>query len=132
MNAGDELGVVPTQAYGGKEVRNPKHRLIHPPPNMRQRDVEFYHYGYLQAYLSRAPADLESYTGDGDWFKIASLTAKNDTQWVIYGDTMVCGASPGYLLSGRADDAPGKFYGSEDDPAGEISASYGDDLWNRA
>jgi len=39
------------------------------------------HPGPGQAYLSRALGALETYRGDGDWFKIASVLAKNDTRW---------------------------------------------------
>ncbi|KAF2469953.1 uncharacterized protein BDR25DRAFT_369847, partial [Lindgomyces ingoldianus] len=71
VSAGNKIGFVPTQTVDGKD-----------------RDVPFYHPGFAQAYLSRAPADLESYTGDGDWFKVAYMGAKNDTEWAILGHTM--------------------------------------------
>lgn len=43
------------------------------------------HPGPAQAYLAKAPnGDLENFSGyDGDWFKIALLGAKTDTEWVV-------------------------------------------------
>ncbi|KAF2682062.1 lytic polysaccharide monooxygenase [Lentithecium fluviatile CBS 122367] len=42
-----------------------------------------YHNGPGQAYLSLSPsANLSAYSGDGPWFKIVSLGAKNDTYWM--------------------------------------------------
>jgi hypothetical protein len=43
------------------------------------------HPGPAQAYLAKPPnGDLESFSGiDGDWFKIASLAAKADDEWVV-------------------------------------------------
>lgn len=43
-----------------------------------------YHPGVGQAYLSKPTGDLESYTGDGDWFKIGSITSTSDGKnWVL-------------------------------------------------
>jgi len=43
-----------------------------------------YHPGVGQAYLSKPTSDLESYTGDGDWFKIGSITSTSDgKKWVL-------------------------------------------------
>ena len=50
-----------------------------------------YHNGPAQAYLARAPNDdLANFNGtDGQWFKIASITAAHDTKpnpdyWISY------------------------------------------------
>jgi hypothetical protein len=41
-----------------------------------------YHNGPGQVYLSQSTtADVSSYQGDGDWFKIASFGALNDSWW---------------------------------------------------
>lgn len=38
-----------------------------------------YHPGFASAWLSKSPTDdLDSYTGDGDWFKILSVTGRTD------------------------------------------------------
>lgn len=38
-----------------------------------------YHPGFASAWLSKAPTDdLDSYTGDGDWFKILQVTGVTD------------------------------------------------------
>ena len=43
------------------------------------------HRGPLQVYLSRAPNDdLESYQGDGDFFKIAYSGPVSDSEWETY------------------------------------------------
>jgi hypothetical protein len=43
-----------------------------------------FHPGPGQVYLSRAPNDdVEHYDGKGDWFKIATAGAKNDTAWEL-------------------------------------------------
>jgi len=43
-----------------------------------------YHPGVGQAYLSKPTGDLESYTGDGDWFKIDSITYASDGKsWLL-------------------------------------------------
>jgi len=45
----------------------------------------FWHPGPAQIYLSRAPNDdLQSYQGDGDWFKIAYAGPLDDTHWSLY------------------------------------------------
>jgi hypothetical protein len=45
-----------------------------------------YHNGPGQAYLSKSSTpDLSSYEGDGNWYKIASIGAKNDTWWLTRG-----------------------------------------------
>lgn len=45
---------------------------------------QIYHPGAGQAYLSKPTGDLESYTGDGDWFKIGSITSSSDGKnWVL-------------------------------------------------
>jgi len=45
-------------------------------PRLQQGDLpRIYHPGFASVWLSRAPTgDLNSYTGDGDWFKILSIT----------------------------------------------------------
>ncbi|KAF2263667.1 hypothetical protein CC78DRAFT_617452 [Lojkania enalia] len=55
-------------------------------PSSPYAEYGFYHPGVAYGYLSRAPGDLESYAGDGEWFKIAQLGAINDTQWTIDAD----------------------------------------------
>jgi len=45
----------------------------------------FWHPGPAQVYLSRAPNDdLQSYKGDGDWFKIAYAGPLDNSHWSIY------------------------------------------------
>jgi hypothetical protein len=45
----------------------------------------FWHAGPGQIYLSRAPNDdLQSYKGDGDWFKIAYAGPIDDTHWQLW------------------------------------------------
>ncbi|KAH6855627.1 glycosyl hydrolase family 61-domain-containing protein [Chaetomium sp. MPI-CAGE-AT-0009] len=45
----------------------------------------FWHPGPAQIYLSRAPNDdLQSYRGDGDWFKIAYAGPLDDQHWSIW------------------------------------------------
>lgn len=46
----------------------------------------FWHPGPAQIYLSRAPNDdLESYQGDGDWFKIAYGGPVGNNEWLLWG-----------------------------------------------
>ncbi|KAF4625042.1 hypothetical protein G7Y89_g13128 [Cudoniella acicularis] len=48
------------------------------------RNGRIFHQGPGQAYLSRAAdGDLESYEGDGDWFKIGEYGVKDATHWVL-------------------------------------------------
>lgn len=43
-----------------------------------------FHPGPGQVYLSKAPDNkVELYDGKGDWFKIATAGAKNDTTWKL-------------------------------------------------
>lgn len=52
--------------------------------NMVEKVARIYHEGPGQAYLSRAPHDdVKRYTGDGDWFKIGSITTKSDSRWAL-------------------------------------------------
>ena len=45
----------------------------------------FWHPGPAQIYLSRAPSDdLQSYKGDGDWFKIAYAGPSDDRTWSLW------------------------------------------------
>lgn len=38
-----------------------------------------YHPGFASAWLSKSPTDdLNAYTGDGDWFKILSVTNRTE------------------------------------------------------
>ncbi|KAI1180963.1 lytic polysaccharide monooxygenase [Nemania sp. FL0916] len=46
--------------------------------------LTIYFPGPGQVYLSRAN-NLETYLGDGDWFKIASAGPSNDTNWQLEG-----------------------------------------------
>ncbi|KAM7196860.1 Glycoside hydrolase [Naviculisporaceae sp. PSN 640] len=75
--AGDEVGFVV-----GRSADEPLEPYI------------IYHNGPAQAYLSKftsspESADLTSYQGDGEWFKIASLGALNDTYWITRDKTGV-------------------------------------------
>lgn len=53
-----------------------------------------YHPGFASAWLSKSTTDdLESYAGDGDWFKILSVTGRteqsldySDPEWAPYYD----------------------------------------------
>lgn len=53
-----------------------------------------YHPGFGSAWLSKSPTDdLENYQGDGDWFKILSVTGRTeqsidftDPEWAPYND----------------------------------------------
>jgi hypothetical protein len=49
----------------------------------RVRDI-WGHPGIQQVYLSKAPGTAQSYKGDGNWFKIYSLTTSNLTADPIY------------------------------------------------
>ncbi|KAF2251683.1 lytic polysaccharide monooxygenase [Trematosphaeria pertusa] len=49
----------------------------------RIRDI-FGHPGIQQVYLSKAPGMAQSYKGDGDWFKVYSLTTSNLTNDPIF------------------------------------------------
>ncbi|KAF2204462.1 hypothetical protein GQ43DRAFT_469035 [Delitschia confertaspora ATCC 74209] len=40
------------------------------------------HHGPAMAYLSQAFRDLETYAGDGEWFKIGYLGAADSTTWI--------------------------------------------------
>ncbi|KAF2835028.1 lytic polysaccharide monooxygenase [Patellaria atrata CBS 101060] len=71
VEAGDEVGFESQVAFLTDYLQYPD--IFHPGPG--------------QAYLSKAPADLETYVGDGDWFKIASITSKSDTEWALLGET---------------------------------------------
>ncbi|KAF2189224.1 lytic polysaccharide monooxygenase [Zopfia rhizophila CBS 207.26] len=69
--AGDEVGFVV-----GRSADEPLQPYV------------IYHNGPGQAYLSKAPTDdLNHYIGDGDWFKIGALVAKNDMAWVTRDQT---------------------------------------------
>jgi hypothetical protein len=47
----------------------------------------YWHPGPAMIYLSRAPNDdLESYRGDGDWFKIAYAGPVGNDNWSIWGE----------------------------------------------
>ncbi len=71
--AGSEVGFrVSTDGNGN---RNPEYSQY---PN-------FWHPGPAQIYLSRAPNDdLQSYKGDGDWFKIAYAGPSDDRTWSLW------------------------------------------------
>lgn len=53
-----------------------------------------YHPGFASAWLSKSPVDdLDKYQGDGDWFKILSVTDRteqsldySDPRWAPYKD----------------------------------------------
>lgn len=51
-----------------------------------QAGIGMYHPGFASAWLSKSPTDdLDSYTGDGDWFKILVVTGRTD-QSLDYSD----------------------------------------------
>ena len=60
------------------------------------QSVAIFHDGFATAYLSKAPEDVKSYDGSGDWFKIDEVgfeTPGPDTvyiRWFITGKTEVC------------------------------------------
>jgi len=56
------------------------------------------------AYLSKAPGSLETYRGDGDWFKIGEIGAKNDDKWAISSQNGPVSLSPSlqYRLTSNA------------------------------
>jgi hypothetical protein len=48
-----------------------------------------YHPGFASAWLSKSPSDdLDTYTGDGDWFKILSVTGRTE-QSVDFSDPVL-------------------------------------------
>ncbi|KAF2260116.1 hypothetical protein CC78DRAFT_590702 [Lojkania enalia] len=52
--------------------------------------LRIFHVGPGSIWLSKAPGALETYEGDGDWFKIASVTSKpggNYYDWYLYDMT---------------------------------------------
>lgn len=76
VNAGDDLAIFATQ-------RNSK---------LEEEDHYIYHEGPGQAYLSKVEGDqsaLDTYEGDGDWFKIGSITAKNSSRWALMNEPSV-------------------------------------------
>lgn len=71
--AGDEVGFVV-----GRSADEPMEPYI------------IYHNGPGQAYLSRSTTDdTTAYEGDGDWFKVASLGARNATDWLTRDQTSI-------------------------------------------
>lgn len=71
LHAGDEVGFVV-----GRSADEPLEPYI------------IYHNGPGQAYLSRSTTEnLDEYEGDGEWYKIGSLGAKNDTWWLTRDQT---------------------------------------------
>jgi hypothetical protein len=71
--AGSEVGF--RVSTDGRGTRNPEKGLY----------PTFWHPGPAQVYLSRAPNDdLQSYKGDGDWFKIAYAGALDNQHWSIW------------------------------------------------
>jgi len=74
--AGSEIGF--RVSTDGRGTRNPEQSIF----------PHFWHPGPAQIYLSRAPNDdLQSYKGDGDWFKIAYAGATDDRTWSIWGQS---------------------------------------------
>ena len=49
------------------------------------------HDGPGQLYMSRAPADLESYEGDGEWFKAGTSYSSDGQYWDTHMKTEVRG-----------------------------------------
>jgi hypothetical protein len=73
VNAGDTITFYSTQFRDGAE-----------------QDEKIYHEGPGQAYLSKVEdGDLETNRGDGDWFRIGSHGALNDTHWKLYNQESV-------------------------------------------
>jgi hypothetical protein len=60
------------------------------------KDGRIFHEGPAQAFLSKTN-DLAHYQGDGDWFKIQEIGAKNRTKWELDGQQYV--VSDSYLSS---------------------------------
>lgn len=72
-------------------------------------DSPQYHPGYGSAWLSRAPSDLESYTGDGSWYKIHQTAGRTEQSppaggdktknvWGTYNAQTVCSVLPNVYL----------------------------------
>ncbi|KAG7291217.1 hypothetical protein NEMBOFW57_001229 [Staphylotrichum longicolle] len=76
--AGSEIGFrVSADGYGNRDAF---YHGFSPYPN-------FWHAGPGQIYLSRAPNDdLQSYKGDGDWFKIAYAGPVDNQHWSLWPD----------------------------------------------
>jgi len=76
--AGSEVGFrVSTDGYGNRDEN------FYSPGGNTYPIV--WHPGPAQVYLSRAPNDdLQSYQGDGDWFKVAYAGPTDDGHWSIY------------------------------------------------
>ncbi|KAL2192584.1 glycosyl hydrolase family 61-domain-containing protein [Corynascus similis CBS 632.67] len=71
--AGSEVGF--RVSADGTGNRNPAYNQI----------PHFWHAGPVQIYLSRAPNDdLQSYKGDGDWFKIAYAGPIDNQHWSLW------------------------------------------------
>ncbi|KAF2655703.1 lytic polysaccharide monooxygenase [Lophiostoma macrostomum CBS 122681] len=63
--AGDTVGFAVNTTVGSP--------VIGAPVNPWDRYPNLYHPGPATAWLSKAPGDLDTYEGDGDWFKILSV-----------------------------------------------------------
>lgn len=72
-------------------------------------DSPQYHPGYGSAWLSRAPSNLESYTGDGSWYKIHQTAGRTEQSppaggdktknvWGTYNAQTVCSVLPNVYL----------------------------------
>lgn len=72
-------------------------------------DSPQYHPGYGSAWLSRAPSDLKSYTGDGSWYKIHQTAGRTEQSppaggdktknvWGTYNAQTVCSVLPNVYL----------------------------------
>ncbi|KAI0438779.1 lytic polysaccharide monooxygenase [Xylaria telfairii] len=75
-NASDFQGIVKTATVQAGDLVG-----IAAGESMLQGDVRpwMYHPGFASAWLSKAPSDnLGAYTGDGDWFKILSVTNRTE------------------------------------------------------
>jgi hypothetical protein len=88
----------------------------------KQIPISIYHEGPSQAYLSKAPADLESYTGDGDWFKIGMLVTNDPTgyEWATMHQSLVS-QEPNLRMVAVLRFATVEFHDPEDYAARQIS-----------
>jgi len=44
-------------------------------------EAYIYHPGPASAWMSKAPGELDTYEGDGEWFKIAAVGASDGINW---------------------------------------------------
>lgn len=95
--AGSEIGFrVSADGYGNRDAT---YSGFSPYPR-------FWHAGPGQIYLSRAPNDdLQSYRGDGDWFKIAYAGPVDNQHWALWPSVSDVRFPPLLVLLVRAGDS---------------------------